>query len=312
MSSSSRAARDAIWAYLEVLARDASRGELLELRYRLPRGRMAKRFFPAESPAGLVEAVARLGLRADAYVGCALRQSAVVGHAFAARVVWADCDTVEAVERLAVFEPEPTMVVRSGARGGRHAYWAVDEPMRADAVEAANARLALALGADSACCDAGRILRPPGTRNFKYDPPADVRLELLERARTYPLVEITSDLPVVPERPTPRHPTTRRLNDPLLAVPPAEYVSALLGVRVPRHGKVCCPFHEDEDPSLHVYREPGRGWFCFSCRRGGSVYDLAADLWGEETRGPGVRALRRRLSATLDVSLTPERPMPER
>jgi hypothetical protein len=30
-------------------------------------------------------------------------------------------------------------------------------------------------------------------------------------------------------------------------------------------------------PSLHVYDTPARGWYCFGrCRRGGTIYDLAA------------------------------------
>lgn len=37
---------------------------------------------------------------------------------------------------------------------------------------------------------------------------------------------------------------------------------------------------------MPVYREPGRGWYCFGCGRGGSIYDLAALLSGGETRGP--------------------------
>jgi hypothetical protein len=47
-----------------------------------------------------------------------------------------------------------------------------------------------------------------------------------------------------------------------------------------RHRKVACPFHEDRHPSLHVYTTPERGWSCYGrCRRGGSIYDLAASLY---------------------------------
>src|ERR1700754_3856950 len=65
--------RAPIRAYVHMLAGEATDGELLELRFRLPQGRMAQRFFPARTPAGLVEAAMRLGRRADVYVGCALR-----------------------------------------------------------------------------------------------------------------------------------------------------------------------------------------------------------------------------------------------
>jgi len=73
----------------------------------------------------------------------------------------------------------------------------------------------------------------------------------------------------------------RRGDDPLLAISPEEYVRRLLGVDVPRDRKVRCPFHEDRHASLHVYETAERGWYCFgACRRGGTIYDLAAPLYG--------------------------------
>src|SRR4051794_15326633 len=120
--------RAPIRAYVRMLAGAAADGELLELRYRLPRGGMAQRFFPARTPAGLVEATARLGQRADVYVGCALRSRPHGGRdaVSGSWVLWCDCDTPDSVAALARFTPAPTMVIRSGARGGRHAYWALD------------------------------------------------------------------------------------------------------------------------------------------------------------------------------------------
>jgi len=44
---------------------------------------------------------------------------------------------------------------------------------------------------------------------------------------------------------------------------------------------VPCPFHEDRPASLHVYETTGPGWYCFGVfRRGGTVHDLAAPLYG--------------------------------
>ena len=75
-------------------------------------------------------------------------------------------------------------------------------------------------------------------------------------------------------------PSEHRGGDPLLPIVPDVYVRRLLGVEVPRHRKVPCPFHEDRHASLHVYETPGRGWYCFgACRRGGTIYDLAAPLY---------------------------------
>ena len=64
---------------------------------------------------------------------------------------------------------------------------------------------------------------------------------------------------------------------------------------VPRHGKVRCPFHTDGTPSLHVYLTPEQGWYRFGCRRGGTIFDLAAEMWGMDTRGPDFLRVRRRL-----------------
>jgi hypothetical protein len=93
----------------------------------------------------------------------------------------------------------------------------------------------------------------------------------------------------------PRGREERGSEDPLLALEPRSYVEALTGLRVGRDGKVSCPFHEDRTPSLHVYETPAGGWYCYRCERGISVYDLAAALWGLETRGAGFIELRRRL-----------------
>ena len=89
------------------------------------------------------------------------------------------------------------------------------------------------------------------------------------------------------------------LDDPLWLVPPPVYFERLTGLRVGPSGKLHCLFHDDRSPSLHVYREPGRGWYCFGCGRGGSVFDLASLLWGRGTRGPDFVELRRELERLL-------------
>jgi hypothetical protein len=57
--------------------------------------------------------------------------------------------------------------------------------------------------------------------------------------------------------------------------------------------------HEDRTPSLHVYDDLERGWYCFGCGRGGSIYDLAALLWHRETRGKGFVDLQRELEEAV-------------
>jgi len=90
-------------------------------------------------------------------------------------------------------------------------------------------------------------------------------------------------------------PARMRAEDPLLELEPRAYV------------EVSCPFHDDPTPSLHVYETPAGGWYCYGCRRGTSVYDLAAPLWGLETRGADFLELRRRLYELLLPGQAPAR-----
>ena len=48
-------------------------------------------------------------------------------------------------------------------------------------------------------------------------------------------------------------------------------VTERYGPPIHRGDMICCPFHEDRTPSLHVYADASRGWFCFGCRRGGTL-----------------------------------------
>jgi hypothetical protein len=53
---------------------------------------------------------------------------------------------------------------------------------------------------------------------------------------------------------------------------------------------------------LHVYETPERGWYCFgSCRRGGTIYDLAAPLYGLQARGDDFKRLRAKLRRTFGL-----------
>ena len=45
-----------------------------------------------------------------------------------------------------------------------------------------------------------------------------------------------------------------------------------------RRFRIVCPFHaDDRDPSLTIY-EPGRGWHCFGCGRGGDAVAFVAEF----------------------------------
>lgn len=286
--------------FLATLAGPAGPGELIELRYRLQDGRRMGQLFEAPHRLrGLATRALALGRRTDVYVGCAPRTRRHGGRDAVDRafVLWVDCDGDDAVAALGSFEPQPSIVIASGSASNCHAYWPLVEPLARDELERANRRLAHALGADPASADAARILRVPSTFSHKHQPPTAVEALRLDAGRRVAAGDVVGSLPDPPaQRSAPLAPTAQRGDDPLLGIAPDVYVARLLGVEVPRHRKVACPFHTDRHPSLHVYDTPARGWYCFGrCRRGGTIYDLAAPLYGYTARGEDFLKLRAEL-----------------
>jgi hypothetical protein len=277
--------------YLAALLGPLDDGRLLEVRARRRSGGMQQSFYSARSLPEACRATLAAGQRTDVYVGVVPRDGEAGGKKAISSVstLWVDCDDPRAARRLAAFRPAPAIVVASGPTG-RHAYWLLDEALTPDQAEAANRRLAEVLGADPQSTDAARILRPPGTFNFKYDPPAKVTLDRFHPQRVNASA-VAGPLPepaAVVTLPVLRY-------DALREIEPAVYVRVLLGVDMPRSRKILCPFHADDSPSLHVYETGERGWYCFGCARGGSIYDLAAGLWDLGTTGRDFLELRARL-----------------
>lgn len=90
--------------------------------------------------------------------------------------------------------------------------------------------------------------------------------------------------------------------DPLVTIPPPQYVAKLAGVEVGEWGTIRCvlPGHDHERTgSLKVHDTPERGWYCHGCHRGGSIFDFAGHLWGLPTRGSTFREIRKRLRREL-------------
>jgi CHC2 zinc finger len=229
----------------------------------------------------VVDAVLSLASRTEVFVGVLPRArpgGRIADVVKRSSVLWADCDTSASVAALASFEPSPSMVVASGSDRHLHAYWFLQEPVDLDRLEHLNRRLAAALGADGGVVTKPHtILRPAGSVNRKHSPPAPARLIGLQEGHRPGADEIDAQLPR--ERTEPASMSHAGLSrasslvassDPLRLVPPPVYFERLTALRVGRSGKLRCLFHDDRSPSLHVYREPGRGWYCFGCGRGGS------------------------------------------
>jgi hypothetical protein len=277
----------------------ARREGLIEIRSRAA-GRWHQQFIPTGQIGRAAALAARLSLQSDVYVGVLPRRRSAGGRAdLVARghLAWADLDDPLALERLRAFSPPASLIVASGTAGHAHSYWSLRAGLAIDELERVNRALAARLNADQNACDAARVLRIAGTRSHKHTPPAAVRIQSqrAQRVRVEELLATLGELP--PARPQ----RSRRASGgrPLDAVTPEVYVRALTGQRVGRSRKVRCPLHDDQRPSLHVYVEPERGWYCFGCRRGGTVFDLAGWLWQRPTRGAQFTALRAELERLL-------------
>jgi len=296
--------------YLDALAGAAPASAYFELRHRVGEQMLAAEFHAVDDRDGLIASVRRRSPRTDVYIGCAprSRRSGTRNDIAQVWVLWAECDGAAAAQAAKTFEPRPPIVIASGSGPNLHAYWPLLRPLTARASEVANLRLAHALGADLACYDAARILRPPGTVNHKRHPPTRVEALRLEATIRFDVTDVVAHAPEIDGRPIERRWNDRGERDlradPLLRIPPVVYIGALLGVRPRAGAKMACPFHADEHPSLHVYSSAARGWCCFSCGRGGSIYDLAAALWGMGTRGQEFLALRRRLTTHFSRELS--------
>jgi hypothetical protein len=231
-------------------------------------------------------------------------------------VAWVDIDERARLVDLRRFPHRPHAVVASGS-GGAHAYWLLGEALPAGRAESLNRRLAAALGGDPASANRGRILRVPGSLNFKPTPsregPRPCRLVVCEPVRPRHDPAVLAKGLADPKEPRAR-PRGIVVASPGGAAPwrtleAADYYRLLTGREPGRGGMVHCPsaLHEDRHPSAHLYPGPGRGWFCFACGAGGGAVDMLAALRGWPT-GAALRGgrfascadeLRRLLGAEL-------------
>lgn len=182
-----------------------------------PRDKILRRvgFYPnGDQLHKVINAVANRG---DAYVGVAPRREVYrlndhirSGGLDAIANVWcvfADADTPDAVAKLKRFRnPKPSILIQSG--NGLHAYWPLRVPLSPANARRANRRIALHLDCDMNATDAARIMRPPGTFNYKSDPPLPVVCTRLDFHAFDPR-EVVSGLPDPPE-PTPNDTLVRR------------------------------------------------------------------------------------------------------
>ena len=51
------------------------------------------------------------------------------------------------------------------------------------------------------------------------------------------------------------------------------------GIHVTKTYFALCPFHKDTHPSMKIYKEMGKGFYCFSCNKGGSVITFVMEYF---------------------------------
>lgn len=236
----------------------------------------------------------RAGERHEVFLTPATLRVPVAGNDSVDRaaVAWVDIDDPRRLRSLRAFAHSPHAVIASGS-GGAHAYWLLAEEVSGDRCEALNRKLVAALGADPASTNRGRIMRLPGTINYK---PAS-----RGRAAAWCRV-VMCDLSKPPYRPDvlgsglrdPKAPRparrARRFRpaggpQPWEEMEAAEYYRAIVGLEPSADGSARCPnaAHTDDHPSAHLYSGPGAGWYCFACLAGGSAVDMVAAARGYPT-----------------------------
>ncbi len=137
------------------------------------------------------------------YFGIATREGGgTKSHCREIPVLWTDIDfkdqpEPEAKERLKKFPLQPSAIVESG--GGIHTYWLLRDPVNAQVdgvrAEALLRRLSGRLGGDGGACDFSRVMRLPGTPNFKYTPPRQCQVRELHPDRRYDLEDFEALFP---------------------------------------------------------------------------------------------------------------------
>jgi hypothetical protein len=180
----------ALWAdeaerFFQILFPKLATEERIELRYKLPGAgqKMNQVFFSDLHKAA--NSALKVRKSHDVYMGVAPRMGNVGTKAGVIRLftVWGDLDTKDRhtierrSEQLDGLTCSPSMLVWSG--GGYHPYWLLEVPAKGShelaRAERVMARIAEGLEGD-AVHDRSRILRVPGTLNYKYDDPCPVRL----------------------------------------------------------------------------------------------------------------------------------------
>lgn len=82
-------------------------------------------------------------------------------------------------------------------------------------------------------------------------------------------------------------------------------VAEFYGLELNRHGKACCPFHDEKTPSFSISKEK-QYFHCFGCGVGGDLVNLTQRLLGLQS--PLQAAKRLNSDFSLGLNLKPHKP----
>lgn len=145
------------------------------------------------------------------------KQRRLKGNAVPLVSCWADGDGAHVPADIL----QPSVIVESSP-GREQLYWLLDREVSPEVGEVLNRRIALTMGADLSGWDLSQLLRPPGTRNYKYPDAPMVVLRELTAVRHDPR-ELDEALPPLP-RVAPRAPTVRPPQNVFIDLPDEELV----------------------------------------------------------------------------------------
>ncbi len=188
-----------------------------------------------------------------------------------ANAVWCDYDNADV---LPTWKLQPSATVKTSP-GKFQVYWLLESPLEdLDLLESLNHSIAIAEGGDLQAIDRARVLRLPGSRNWKYPDGPLVELDLWDPLQRFSLDGLKHCYPPVERL------VEARRGRALKPVRTPTWLSVVFDALIdhlerggfrPRirgeHVLVLCPLHDDRQPSLSIHSE--RGWKCFAgCGQG--------------------------------------------
>jgi hypothetical protein len=195
--------------FFEQLFHQLAAKERVEVRHKLPgESQTMRRRFYADPVEAARDAVA-LGLHEEVYAGVAPRlgETGTKASVTRLRALWADLDFkagythTSRIEQLTELPHHHSILVWTGR--GWHAYWLLREPAEGpdelDRAEYAMRRIAEGLQGDPVH-DRSRILRVPGTFNWKSGEPRPVVMEHHYPDRRYGLEELEAMVEALPRK----------------------------------------------------------------------------------------------------------------